>query len=111
MGGSKDSVATQQRQRGSRFSLSSCSTIFSRCRLMVTKELPWFQASYIHPRTLSAERKVKVREGEQKGSFLMCLFIQGGKFSSEVRSPCVGWNWVIWPLPSQSLAEEKDYRD
>ena len=98
------------------FSLSACSTTFSRCCLIVTKELPWFQASYIHPRALSAERTVKLRQGEQKGSFLMRLFIQGGKCPPRGSLPrfSLPLCWLEvghWPLPSQSLAEEKDHHN
>lgn len=76
MGGSEDGAATHQCHRGSMFSLPTCSAFLSRCGLMVTRQLPWFQASYLHPRILSAGRKERA-----KGPFLTCFFIRGGQFS------------------------------
>ena len=97
---SKDGAATQQCHGGSRFSLSSCSAILSRWCLMVTRELPQFQPSYLHPRVLTAGWKVEVREAEPKGSLLTCLFIWERNFSQrfpvESSFPCVGGTFDPW---------------
>lgn len=63
---------------------------------MVTGQLPGSRHHiFIHPRVLSAGRKVEGREEEPEGSFLVCLSIQGRKFFSEVPSGI--------PLPSFCL--------
>lgn len=105
--GSKDDVATQQCQQGSRFSLSSCSAILNRWCLTVTGQLPWFQASYLHPRMLWAGKKVEVREEEPKSSFSQdCLFgreILSLRVPVECSSPPIGWNRVLWALAKERI--------